>query len=122
MTIDFATARSAHLSWRGRLSGYLQGTVELDEAKAISARRCDVGMWLYGTALQHERENPKLRKLERVHAAMHAAVGRTIQSRQACHMSKAEEDMELVCHLSLEVVTLLTELESELTPAEPGIE
>ena len=114
MTIDFAHARSAHLSWKGRLLGYLAGDVELDEAKAISARRCDVGMWLYGSALNGDAANPKLRQLERVHAALHAAVGRTIQAKQAHQMAKAESDLELVRRLSLEVVSLLTDLETDL--------
>ncbi len=113
MNIDFSMARTKHLGWKSRLRNYLRGGNGngLDKTQATSPRQCDLGRWLYKEGLPQYRGNPDMKRLEKVHAEMHAAVGKVIRAKDADDMDLAKTELGKVSELSGQVVELLTRIE-----------
>ncbi|MGB4709307.1 MAG: chemotaxis protein CheW [Fuerstiella sp.] len=108
--VDFVMARSKHLAWKGRLRAYLDGreTMSLDEA--VSPRACSLGKWLYDEGMRDFGHLPQVVQLERLHADMHAAVGKVIQHNEQGDKAGAEKHLLDVESLSHHTVAILDEL------------
>ncbi len=113
MNIDFSTARTKHLTWKVRLRNYLmgEGGEPLDHAQAVSPKHCDLGRWLYSEGLEKYGNLPDMQKLEALHAAMHASVGRVIASKDEGDLDAAQAELINVSYLSEELVKVMDALE-----------
>ncbi len=110
-TLDFATARTKHLLWKTRLRAFLDGEQSMDESEAVSHRDCDLGHWLYSVGLERFGNLEEMKKLEKIHAEMHALIKQVIQAKNAGDTRKAESAYARVERYSDEVVALLQKLE-----------
>ena len=117
MNIDFSMARTKHLGWKSRLRNYMRGGNGngLDKTQATSPRQCDLGQWLYKEGLSQYGSNLDMKKLEKVHAEMHTAVGKVIRAKDADNMDLAKTELGKVSELSGQVVELLTRIEKNLS-------
>lgn len=109
----FMKARSAHLAWKGKIRGFLDGVVEMDAGQAVSHHDCALGKWLdkEGRAqLQHLSE---MSKLDQVHEKMHRLIKEIVQLKQEGQLEQAEQKFEQIDPLSKEVVGLLDAIEQQ---------
>lgn len=114
LTLDFAEAKLRHTTWKLRLRRFLDGEEVLTEAQAIDHHACEVGRWLAapgsgGFARWGQRS--ELSELDAAHRAMHAAVRRVIEARNAGRMADAERAFDEADGHARAVVTLLTSIE-----------
>lgn len=108
--LDFMMARSKHLAWKGRLRAYLDGKETMKLEEAVSPRFCSLGQWLYSDGLRDFGHLPRVRELEKLHAEMHAAVGRVIQKNEQGDKEGAEKLLKDVDVFSHQTVAILDEL------------
>ncbi|MEZ6031855.1 MAG: chemotaxis protein CheW [Planctomycetaceae bacterium] len=108
--LDFMMARSKHLAWKGRLRAYLDGKESMKLEEAVSPRFCSLGQWLYSDGLRDFGHLPRVKELEKLHAEMHAAVGRVIQKNEQGDKEGAEKLLKDVDAYSHQTVAILDEL------------
>ncbi len=112
--LDFEGARSRHRLWLVRLRAFLDGKEAMQESEAVSHRDCDLGKWLYGTALEQYGDFPETRELEQVHAEMHGLIREVIQRRNAGEDADAEQALAEVEKRSRRIIALLDTLERKV--------
>ena len=108
--LDFMMARSKHLAWKGRLRAYLDGRETMKLEEAVSPRLCSLGKWLYSDGLRDFGHLARVQELEKLHAEMHAAVGRVIQKNEQGDKEGAEKLLKEVDAYSHKTVAILDEL------------
>jgi two-component system chemotaxis sensor kinase CheA len=108
--LDFVMARSKHLAWKGRLRAYLDGKETMKLEEAVSPRLCSLGKWLYSDGLRDFGHLARVKELEKLHAEMHAAVGRVIQKNEQGDTEGAEKLLKEVDAFSHNTVAILDEL------------
>ncbi|WJW76425.1 methyl-accepting chemotaxis protein [Thiohalobacter sp. IOR34] len=109
--VDFARARSTHLSWKTRLRAFLDGQEALSEAQAVSHHDCDLGKWLYASGLDQYGEFKEMKDLEQVHKDMHATIKRIVQLKNSGESEAAERLYGNIASMSQEVISLIDALE-----------
>ena len=67
-SIDFASAKMKHLTWKFKLRGFLDGKEKLTET-LLSEHDCDLGKWLYSEGMSKYGTIPETQKLENTHRA-----------------------------------------------------
>ena len=110
--VDLSDAKTAHLAWKGKLRGFLDGRSSLTLAEARSHKDCALGKWYYGEGLQHFGHLSEMKELEHPHKRLHQIIHDIIEQRDAGNMSAAERLYEKVEPLSQEVVMLLNQIEN----------
>ncbi len=115
-SLDFASARDAHLAWRSRLRAFLDGRGESLNAKEITSHReCMLGKWLYNAGLARYQHLPAMVKLEEIHTTLHASIAKVVQLRNNNNSIAAETEYKHFYDLSAQVISLLQELERTVT-------
>jgi two-component system chemotaxis sensor kinase CheA len=115
--LDFMMARSKHLAWKGRLRAYLDGKESMKLEEAVSPRFCSLGQWLYSDGLRDFGHLTRVKELEKLHAEMHAAVGRVIQKNEQGDKEGAEKLLKEVETYSHQTVAILDELKETVEGA-----
>jgi methyl-accepting chemotaxis protein len=113
-SLDFAAARTKHLSWKTRLRGFLDGKESMTEAQAVSHRDCDLGKWLYSKGMAEYGDIAAMKRLEKDHTAMHALVKDVVKLKNAGESERAEAKFREVEPLSAKVVSSLNEVEQHV--------
>ncbi|BCG65682.1 MAG: methyl-accepting chemotaxis protein [Methyloprofundus sp.] len=114
-TLDFASARSKHLSWKARLRNFLDGKEALTLDQAVSHRDCDLGKWLYSTGMSTYGYLPAMVEMEKLHAQMHGIVQSCIKNQDKGNTRGATQDYSTVSDLSTKIVELLTVVEENVS-------
>ena len=111
-SLDFASARTKHLSWKTRLRGFLDGQESLTDEQAVSHRDCDLGKWLYAEGLKKYGQHTEMQELERIHAEMHSVIRDIVSHKTSGGDALAEKAFSKIGPLSETVIGLLTDLEN----------
>jgi len=111
MNLDFVLAKSKHLAWRIRLQSFLRGEETLTLDQVVSHEHCDLGKWIYGTALKKYEDNPKIFELEQVHKTLHQHIRQTVELKNAKKNSEADAEYLKMVEVSKQIMQLLDELE-----------
>lgn len=114
-TIDFAAAKSAHLAWKARLQGFLDGQTSMSQNEAVSHHDCILGKWYYSEGLSNYGAIPEMRELEVPHADMHALIKQIVQKKNAGSGAEAGELLSQVDPLSQRIISLLDIVERKVT-------
>lgn len=109
--IDFAVARSRHMSWKTRLRSFLDGQESLTEAQAVSHKDCDLGKWMYSEGLKKYGNLREMKDLETIHAQLHSQVKRIVQLKKASDKAGAEIEYKKLEAASHIIIDLLTQIE-----------
>ncbi len=112
-SLDFSSARAKHKLWKTRLRTFLDGESNMSEDEAVSHHDCDLGKWIYGSALQRYGDMPEMKELEKLHAEMHTLIKQVIQAGNKGEKEKAENVYNRVSRYSDQIVALLDELEKK---------
>jgi len=111
MKFDFMSAKLAHQRWRVRLRLFLDGNEPLSLSEATSARDCDLGQWLYGTAMKEFGQVNEVHELERVHTQMHNMVRGIIEAQNGGRGDDGERDYLALEGVSESIINLLDAIE-----------
>ncbi|WP_177420623.1 methyl-accepting chemotaxis protein [endosymbiont of Lamellibrachia barhami] len=114
VTIDFEAAKSAHLAWKARLQGFLDGQTSLNQNEAVSHHDCVLGKWYDSEGLSRYGEIPEMRELEAPHAAMHELIKQIVQKKNAGSEAEAAQLLRQVDPLSLRIISLLDIVERKV--------
>lgn len=112
MSLDFATAKLKHMSWKLKLRDFLDGKPGLTAAQATSHRDCDLGKWMYGDGLKRYGNVPEMAKLEKIHETLHKTVKQIVDLKTAGKTIEAEREYTKVDGISRQIVDLLTAIEA----------
>jgi len=115
--INISDAVAAHMKWKGRLQGYLDGTSQeqLDPMVICRDDQCVLGKWIHGPALNYFHGDEGFHKLRSDHANFHFIAGTVVKKVQ--ENDKAGADALLkndYAHASRDVIHDLTELNKQL--------
>ncbi|RDH92314.1 MAG: methyl-accepting chemotaxis protein [endosymbiont of Seepiophila jonesi] len=113
-TIDFAAAKSAHLAWKARLQGFLDGQTSMSQNEAVSHHDCILGKWYYSEGLSNYGAIPEMRELETPHAEIHALIKQIVQKKNAGSGAEAGELLSQVDPLSQRIISLLDIVERKV--------
>ncbi|MET0090913.1 MAG: methyl-accepting chemotaxis protein [Candidatus Thiodiazotropha sp.] len=115
--LDFSAAKSAHLAWRARLRGFLDGKSTLKREEAVSHHDCVLGHWYYEEGLQHFGHMPDMQAIDKPHAEMHQLIKQIIQLKESGQREEAERLYERIAPLSSKIIQLLNRVEEKLEQA-----
>ncbi|MEE9493874.1 MAG: methyl-accepting chemotaxis protein [Gammaproteobacteria bacterium] len=110
-SIDFSAAKQKHLSWRTRLRKFLAGDEAMSAEQAMSHKDCDLGKWIYATALDQFGSMPEMQELEKVHQDMHATIKKIVTLKNDGDVMAAQNEYEKIEPASAHVVGLLDDIE-----------
>ena len=108
----FMKARSAHLAWKGKIRGFLDGVIQMDAKQAVSHHDCALGQWLDKEGRQQFKHLPQMKELDHVHEQMHTLIKEIVALKHDGKVEQAEQRFEEIEPLSHQVVALLNKLES----------
>ncbi len=110
---DLSAAKTAHLSWKGRLRAFLDGQGSLTREQAVSHHDCAFGKWYYSEGRQQYRHIPEMAAIETPHAELHQVIKAIIGHREAGRLEEAEREFTKVDALSKRIVGLLAAIEEK---------
>ncbi len=90
--LDFDGAVSAHLSWKFRLSRYIEhpdGSLKSQLAEQVDT--CVLGKWIHGAGLQNYAKQPCFHTLQEQHHQFHKLLGHIIQLADQKQPAEAKE-------------------------------
>jgi len=118
-TLDFASARTKHLSWKTRLRSFLDGEESMTEDQAVSHHDCDLGKWLYANGMQQYGHIADMQMLEKIHSELHGIIKDVVRLKHAGEDSRAESKFSRVQSISDKIVGLLSSVERQVKVAAP---
>lgn len=111
--VDLSAAKTAHLTWKGRLRAYLDNQGTLSREEACSHKDCALGKWYYGEGLAKYGQMPEMLRLEQPHADLHQKIRQIVDLREKGDLPAAEKIYLEVEPLSEQVVALLNRIEQK---------
>ena len=112
--LDFSAAKQKHLSWRTRLRKFLAGEESMSKDQAVSHKDCDLGKWIYGSALSEFGHLSEMQELEKVHAGLHSTIKNIVTLKHDGDAVGAQQEYEKIEPVSAHVIELLDGLESHV--------
>ncbi len=109
--LDLSKAKAAHLAWKARLRGFLDGSSSLTLQEAVSHRHCILGKWYYGEGLEKFGHIPEMKALEPPHEELHRLIKEIIQLKEDGRIDEAEKAFQKVEPISKTIVGLLDAVE-----------
>jgi methyl-accepting chemotaxis protein len=107
-------AMAAHLGWKTKIRGFLDGKGTLDERVAFDHKACGFGKWFNEVGLVQFADMPELKQIEKPHQELHELIRRIHELKQRGDMQVAEREYERVGPLSKEIVALMRKLEEKI--------
>ena len=111
--LDLSKAKSAHLAWKARLRGFLDGKEALSQREAVSHKDCALGQWYYGEGLQQFGHLKEMKNVELPHKELHAIIKEIISLKEKGDPQAAEAIYNEVGPLSEKIVSLLGQIEQK---------
>lgn len=111
--LDLSKAKSAHLAWKARLRGFLDGEAALTQSEAVSHKHCVLGKWYYSEGLKKFGHLQEMLDVEEPHAKLHAIIKDIITEKEKGNHQQAEAIYSEVGPLSENIVSLLNQIEQK---------
>lgn len=114
LLIDLERAKTAHLAWRVKLRGYLDGRAALTREQAVSDRDCAFGKWYFSDGLEHFGDVPEMEQVRGPHAEIHKLIRDIIKLKENGKHEEAEKEYEKVPELSEHIVGLIDKIKQHV--------
>ena len=111
---DFTLVRDKHRQWIHTLQQVLEGKLTMTADQAGSHKKCALGQWLYGTALERYRTIREMPTLETVHRNFHDLVLEVLRLRGQQDLAQAKRELTRVEQTSEKIMELLTVVEARV--------
>jgi methyl-accepting chemotaxis protein len=109
-----ASAKAAHVLWKGKLRNYLDGHGTIDKEAAFDHRKCGLGKWYYGEGIKEFGHLAEFNDIEPPHRALHETIQRVVQFKENGDNTQAEAELKKLDPLSHTVIDLISALERKL--------
>ncbi len=113
-TMDFEMAKSAHLAWRARLRGFLDGRESLSHQEAVSHHDCILGSWYYGSGMSEYGHISGMQEMEGPHTELHNIIREIVTLKGNGRDDEAEQLFTKIEPLSKQIVGLLDKVEESI--------
>ena len=113
--VEIHRARSAHLAWKTRLRGFLDGKSSLTAAEALDHHQCRLGRWYDGDGKRQYGGIGAFQAIEAPHRDLHALIKRIVAAMERHDKTAAEGLFREVEPLSQKVLASLDALQHEIT-------
>jgi methyl-accepting chemotaxis protein len=114
LPIDLERAKAAHLAWKVKLRGYLDGRTALTSEQAVSDHECAFGKWYFGQGLERFGHISEMAQVREPHAEIHRLISDVIKLKERGKVEEAEEIYLKVEPLSEQVVNLIDSIKQQL--------
>jgi chemotaxis protein histidine kinase CheA len=111
--VDFASVGKKHEAWISNLKGFLNGKGTLTATQAGDYRGCDLGKWLYSSAMTELHEVPEIQQLKRIHQAFHETVQEVISAQSTGNTPRSKQEFTKAEALSGQIISQLADLERQ---------
>ncbi|WP_210396274.1 methyl-accepting chemotaxis protein [Motiliproteus sediminis] len=111
--LDLSAAKTAHLAWKSRLRGFLDGQESLSVEQAVSHQHCDFGNWYYGEGVAEYGHHQAFQAIEAPHAELHRLIRDIVELRNRGQQQEAEREYAKVGALSSHIVEMINRLEQQ---------
>lgn len=113
---EFAHARQAHRSWKGKVHGYINGMdMDFNEETAIDPHKCGLGQWFYGSEGQRYMHLPSMRDLELKHAELHECIRQILDAHKMGDEDLMHDKLHQLDGYSEAVIHALDVVERDVT-------
>lgn len=94
--LNFKTALEAHIKWKLRLQGVIDGsgTEALDPRVVAQDNQCALGKWIYGQGGKDYGSNPEFKELVAAHTHFHKCAGHTLDLALDGKTAEARQQIE----------------------------
>ncbi len=119
--VNITECIDAHMKWKGRLQGYLDGTSkeQLDPMVICRDDQCVLGKWIHGPALNYFHNDEGFHKLRADHANFHFVAGSVVKKAQENDREGSNALLKNeYARASRDVIQDLTELNKHLQQTE----
>ncbi|MES9893830.1 MAG: methyl-accepting chemotaxis protein, partial [Candidatus Thiodiazotropha endolucinida] len=107
-------AMAAHLSWKTKLRGFLDGKGSLDERVAYDHKACGFGVWYENVGRKELSHISEINQIEKPHRELHELIKRIADLKNRGDMQAAEREYQRVGPLSEEIVRMMQTIQSKL--------
>ncbi len=114
LLIDLEIAKSAHLAWKVKLRGYLDGHAVLTREQAVSDHDCSFGKWYFGDGLERFGGIPEMSQIREPHVEIHKLIRNIIDLKEHGNMEEAEREYEKIAPLSDHIVDLIDRIKQQI--------
>lgn len=114
LLIDLERAKVAHLSWKVKLRGYLDGRAVLTREQAVSDHDCAFGKWYFGQGLDNFGHIHEMGEVRGPHAEMHGLIRTIIELQEQGRTEDAEREYLKVGPLSERIVGLIDKIKQSV--------
>jgi methyl-accepting chemotaxis protein len=111
---ELQRAKVAHLAWKTKVRGFLDGKSILDEAAAFSHTQCTLGQWFDAVGHKTFAGLPEVQQLEKPHRELHETIRHIAELKRRGDMAAAEKEYEKVGPLSERIVALIGAMEKKI--------
>ncbi len=108
-------AIAAHLSWKTKVRGFLDGKGSLDERVAFDHAACGFGKWYESVGVRNFSHISEIKEIEGPHRELHQLIERIAQLKQRGDQQAAEQAYHEVGPLSEKIVALMQAIQSKIT-------
>jgi methyl-accepting chemotaxis protein len=117
---ELQRAKSAHLAWKGKLRGFLDGKASLDHKAAVSHHDCTFGKWYDSVGKAEFGHLPEAKAIESPHKELHDTIRQIVEMQQRGEIDGAARAYQRVGPLSEKIVALIDQLESRIRVSGQG--
>ena len=114
LIIDLERAKAAHLAWKVKLRGFLDGRAALTTEQAVSDHDCAFGKWDFGPGLERFGHMDEMKEVRAPHAEMHGLIKKIIEMKNQGRMEEAEKEYAKVGPLSAHIVSLIERIRQKV--------
>ena len=111
---ELRSARAAHMTWKAKLRGFLDGNVKLDKNSSFAHTDCAFGKWYHGAGLAEFSHIPEMQEINAPHQELHEIIKRIVTLEDKGEMSRAEDEYKKIGGLSDKIIALLSRIEAKI--------
>lgn len=114
----FTRAKSAHLAWKAKVKGIVEGRLSADDRSILTCKDCELGNWINRDGHQKYGTLAEMSALEKVHGQMHDTIEQILSLKRSGDQVGCEAAYRDIDPLSKQVIQCLNALESKITNSE----
>jgi methyl-accepting chemotaxis protein len=107
-------AMVAHLSWKTKLRGFLDGKGSLDEQSAFDHTQCSFGKWYQQVAREQLSHISEISLMEKPHKELHDLIKRVVDLKRQGNSEAAEREYQRLGPMSEALVDLMQTVRNKL--------
>jgi len=108
-------AMAAHLGWKTKVRGFLDGKGSLDERVAFNHTQCGFGKWYEEVGRTQFADIPEMSQIEKPHKELHELIKKIYDLKEKGDMAAAEREYQQVGPLSERIVELMQAIQGRLS-------